>query len=357
MAGADGAPATRRSNHIVVVLHRGVRVVLIAGTVVLLARLWLGDLWAMAESTAGVTVVRAALRILVTLLLVSIGWELIKAAIDRKLLAGEGEDEGRTAGDRARTLLPLIRNFLLATLVVMAAMIVLSSLGVDIGPLLAGAGVIGLAVGFGAQTLVRDIVSGVFFLIDDAFRVGEYVEMGELRGTVESISVRSLRLRHHRGKVHTIPFGELRSLTNYSRDWVIEKMELRVHEDTDVDKVKRLMKQLGRELMEDPAFAGNMLEPLKSQGVSRFEDGTMVIRVKFTAKPGEQFLIRREAYKRIYKLFEDNGIRLAHRHVTVHVPDADQTGDVAAAKGAAGRVPAPVVAAVAEEVLAKDGST
>ena len=127
MAGADGAPATRRSNHIVVVLHRGVRVVLIAGTVVLLARLWLGDLWAMAESTAGVTVVRAALRILVTLLLVSIGWELIKAAIDRKLLAGEGEDEGRTAGDRARTLLPLIRNFLLVTLVVMAAMIVLSS--------------------------------------------------------------------------------------------------------------------------------------------------------------------------------------------------------------------------------------
>ena len=106
---------------------------------------------------------------------------------------------------RAQTLLPLIRKFILMVLTVMVVMIGLSSLGVNIGPLLAGAGVIGLAIGFGAQTLVRDVVSGVFFLIDDAFRVGEYIEMGDIRGEVERID-QILRLRHHRGAIHTIPF-------------------------------------------------------------------------------------------------------------------------------------------------------
>ncbi|MCB1832503.1 MAG: mechanosensitive ion channel, partial [Geminicoccaceae bacterium] len=108
--------------------------------------------------------------------------------------------------------------------------------------------------GFGAQALVRDIVSGVFFLIDDAFRVGEYIEMGELRGTVESISLRSLRVRHHRGAVHTIPFGELKSLTNYSRDWVMMKLEFRVPFDTDLKLAKKLVKQIDQELRANPDY-------------------------------------------------------------------------------------------------------
>src|ERR687883_690604 len=113
----------------------------------------------------------------------------------------------------------------------MVSMIMLSALGVDIGPLLAGAGVVGIAVGFGCQKLVQDIVAGIFFLIDDAFRVGEYVEAGGLKGTVEAISIRSMRLRHHRGAVQTLPFGELKSVKNHSRDWVIIKLDFRVPYD------------------------------------------------------------------------------------------------------------------------------
>ena len=125
-------------------------------------------------------------------------------------------------------------------------MLVLSSLGVNIGPLIAGAGVVGIAIGFGAQTLVRDIVSGFFYLIDDAFRIGEYVVIDQIRGTVEKISVRSFQLRHHDGPVHTIPYGEIRSLTNWSRDWAIMKFELRIPFETDIEKVRKIIKQIAQ---------------------------------------------------------------------------------------------------------------
>ena len=136
------------------------------------------------------------------------------------------------------TLLPLLRVVLMVTLLLMVAMSILSSMGVNIAPILAGASVLGIAIGFGAQSLVKDVVSGIFFRIDDAFRVGEYVEIDQLRGTVERISIRSLQIRHHRGAVHTLPFGELKSMTDYSRDWVIMKLEFRVPFDTDLKLVK-----------------------------------------------------------------------------------------------------------------------
>jgi moderate conductance mechanosensitive channel len=194
---------------------------------------------------------------------------------------------------------------------------VLSALGVDIGPLLAGAGVVGLAVGFGAQTLVKDIISGMFFLLDDAFRVGEYIESGSIRGTVEHISIRSLRLRHHRGALHTIPFGTLDQITNYSRDWVIDKMTVSVTYDTDLDKVKRVVKEVSKQIMADAELAPHLIEPLKMQGVEQFGDFAIQIRLKMMTKPGEQFVIRRRAYAMIKKAFDANGIEFAFPTVTV----------------------------------------
>ena len=144
----------------------------------------------------------------------------------------------------------------------MATLIVLSSIGVNIGPLIAGAGVIGLAIGFGAQTLVKDIIAGVFFLMDDAFRVGDYIETAGTKGTVDHISLRSLRLRHHRGALNTIPFGEIKQLTNFSRDWVMMKLPIRLTYDTDIEKVRKLVKKLGQELLDDPDIGGMFLQPL-----------------------------------------------------------------------------------------------
>ncbi|MBI1209336.1 MAG: mechanosensitive ion channel [Azospirillum sp.] len=238
-------------------------------------------------------------------------------------------------GARLRTLLPLVRNVIMVVLLLMVVMIVLSSLGVDIGPLLAGAGVVGLAIGFGAQALVRDIVSGIFFLVDDAFRVGEYIEIGNLRGTVEAISIRSLRLRHHRGAIHTLPFGEIRSMTNYSRDWIIMKLEFRVPFSTDLNLVKKIVKKVGAELSAHPEYAPHILETVKSQGVRRMEEFNMVVGVKFMTKPGEQWVIRREVYQRILLAFEAAGIRLASRNVVVEVtgerPSIEDIDRIAAA--------------------------
>jgi small-conductance mechanosensitive channel len=222
-------------------------------------------------------------------------------------------------------------------------MIALSAVGIDIGPLIAGAGVVGIAIGFGAQTLVRDVVSGIFFLIDDAFRVGEYIEAGPLKGTVEGISMRSLRLRHHRGAIHTVPYGELKTLTNHSRDWVIVKLEFQVTYDTDVDQVKKLLKRIGQEMLEDPALRPNLIETLKSQGIDQLADHGLLVRAKFTARPGEQFVIKREALQRIKRAFDAAGIRFAYPTVTIQSDGAavpDETARQAAAKMALQPVPA-----------------
>jgi small-conductance mechanosensitive channel len=196
--------------------------------------------------------------------------------------------------------------------------------------------VVGLAVGFGAQTLVRDIISGAFYLMDDAFRLGEYIDVGDAKGTVERIGIRSMQLRHHRGPVNIVPYGAIRRMTNQSRDWVIEKLEFHLTYDTDIAKVKKIIKRIGQELAADPELSPHIIEPLKSQGVFAMEDSGMLVRAKFTAKPGQQFVIRREAYQRIKQAFDEAGIRFAHRQVTVFVPpDTAGSAATAAARGAA----------------------
>jgi small-conductance mechanosensitive channel len=270
-----------------------------------------------------------------SLVVVFIGWFLYRAVtvyVDKRLqLEGIPVDSGATVIDpeeseekstsRLGTLLPLVRSIAVGLIVAMSAMILLSRLGVDIAPLFAGAGVVGLAIGFGAQTLIRDMFSGGFFLFDDAFRKGEYIELGDIRGTVEKISLRSFQLRHHNGGLHTVPFGEIQHLTNYSRDWVIMKLPLRVTYDTDVEKVRKLVKKLGEQLLEHPDIGKSFMQPLKSQGVIQMEDSAMIIRVKYMTRPGDQWATRKVVYAAIRELFQREGIRFASREVTVRLAE------------------------------------
>lgn len=276
----------------------------------------------------------AAIDILLTLLAADILWRMTQAWISARLAAEGGEDMvapgeegGSGPASRSKTLLPLLRNVVLGLLGSITVLLVLSNLGVEIGPLLAGAGVVGIAVGFGAQTLVRDIFSGVFFLVDDAFRVGEYIEVGTEKGTVEGLSIRSMSLRHHLGAVHTIPYGEIQSVTNHSRDWVVMRLEFNMPFDTDVELVKRVVKQVGKELAKDPTHGPSLLVPPKSQGIRRIEEFNMVVGVKFMTRPGEQWLVRRDAYTRLLQAFEDNGIRLARREVRIAAPPGVEIDD------------------------------
>ncbi len=260
-----------------------------------------------------------------------------------------GDEGGEGGQSRLATLLPLFRGAILAVVVVTIALITLMELGINVSPLFAGAGVVGLAVGFGSQTLVRDIFSGAFFLMDDAFRKGEYIDIGDVKGTVEKISVRSFQLRHHLGALNTIPFGEIKVLTNYSRDWVIMKLPLRVTYDTDVEKVRKLIKNLGKELLSDPVIGDNFIQPLKSQGVIEMQDSAMIIRVKFMTKPGDQWLVRKKVYQDIRELFAREGIRFAHREVTVRLADGKETEDLTPKQREA--VTGAVQAAIDEDYL------
>ena len=167
---------------------------------------------------------------------------------------------------------------------------------------------------------MRDVIAGIFFLMDDAFRVGDYIEVGTMKGRVEHISVRSLRLRHPRGMLITIPFGDMQSVTNFTRDYVIMKLDFRVRYDTDVEKVRKIIKKINKQIQKDEELSKGLLDKIKSQGVREMDDSAMIMRVKFVAVPGEQFVLRREVYRRIQEAFQNNGIEFAHRNVTVYFP-------------------------------------
>jgi len=261
------------------------------------------------------------LSAIIILLIADVLWHAMKTAIDRKL--AESADLGQPSTDEARrrsrlrTLLPIFRNILFVFVIAVAVLMALSAMGVPITPLVAGAGVLGIAVGFGAQTFARDIIAGMFYLVDDAFRVGEYIQSGNYKGTVEGFSIRSVRLRHQRGAVYTVPFSLLGAVQNQSRDWVIDKLMVGITYDSDIDRARKLIKQIGLELAEDPEFKPLILEPLKMQGVDALGDFAVQLRMKMMTLPGENFVIRRKALAMIKAAFDANGIKFAFPTVQV----------------------------------------
>lgn len=345
----------------VAVVDRAIRLVLIVLAAYLLARVWGLDMASMSDSNPTVTLIlHGLLSAAVIALAADFGWSVIKAIIERKLgvdMPMEHGDEGGVVLDpqqaRLRTLLPIIQNIMFAVILAMAILMILSSIGIQIGPLIAGAGVVGVAVGFGAQTVVKDVISGVFYLLDDAFRVGEYISSGKYMGTVESFSLRSIKLRHHRGPLFTIPFGELGAVQNQSRDWVTDKFNITVGYDTDVDFARKLIKRIGLELAEDPEFKPWVIEPIKMQGVQEFGDYGIVLRMKVTTKPGGAFGMRRRFYVRVQQVFREQGIELPFPTVHVQGPPAPPHLQAGASTPAPAEVPPEVQAAVAQAHTAR----
>ncbi|MER8702704.1 mechanosensitive ion channel family protein [Mesorhizobium sp. M0768] len=310
----------------IAVIDRGIRMIFILAAAYLLARVWGLDMQSMRGSDTTTTfILRGLINVVVIALAADFGWSIIKALIERKLgietphpvISDEDVPILDPQQARLHTLLPILQNILLASIIVMAVLMMLASLGIQIGPLIAGAGVVGVAVGFGAQTIVKDVISGVFFLLDDAFRVGEYISSGNYKGTVESFSLRSVKLRHHRGPLFTIPFGELGAVQNQSRDWVIDKFNITVGYDTDIDFARKLIKRIGLELAEDPEFKHWVLDPIKMQGVQEFGEYGIVLRVKATTKPGGAFGMKRKFYVRLRQVFKEQGIELPFPTVQV----------------------------------------
>jgi len=317
---------------------RSVRLALIVAAGLVLVLAWDIDLAElMAADTLGIKMLRGAFQVVAVVLLADMLWYVFKASVERRLAQAQSEsaaDPQSGNAMRLRTVLPILRNVVFVSLVVMTVLMALSGLGVEIGPLVAGAGVVGIAVGFGAQTLVKDIMCGVFYLLDDAFRVGEYIQSGTYKGTVESFSLRSVKLRHHRGPVYTVPFGDLGAVQNMSRNWVIDKLTVGITYDSNLEKARKLIKAIGQQLAADPEMGPNIIEPLKMQGVEQFGDFAIQIRMKMMTRPGEQFVIRRKALAMIKIAFDENGIKFAFPTVQI---------------AGGGAVPSPAAAAAAAQ--------
>ncbi|AVO39841.1 mechanosensitive ion channel family protein [Pukyongiella litopenaei] len=346
------------------------RVIVWAFALLMVAAAWNINLRALASQHVGESLGGNLIEFALIAAVGYIVFELVSLYINRRLareqtssvsedVAEAGGEGGGAGGSRLATVLPLLLVSAQTAIAVIFGLLAIGALGIDITPLLAGAGILGLAIGFGAQKLVTDVVSGIFFLIDDAFRVGEYVDVdGSTRGTVEKISIRSMQLRHHRGLVHTIPYGEIPKLTNYSRDWVIMKLMFTVTFDTDPNKVKKIFKKIGAEMMEDPLYKDDFLEPFKSQGVFQFDDVGIVMRGKFMAKPGTQFTLRKEIYNRVRREFAENGIEFARREVRVAIPGLEDHHELSdEQKTAVGAAAAGAVQSAVEEAQEQQGKT
>jgi small-conductance mechanosensitive channel len=308
----------------------------------------LAQIWGVFLIGSESMLVGTGLRIVLTVTIVGIiAWTaltLLRAVFDAYTpkevtgMPGEGDDAEPTVQSRLSTVLPLIRGIVLGFVIGITVLVGLSMLGVDISPLLAGAGILGLAISFGSQALVRDIVSGIFFMADDAFRAGEYVDTGRLKGTVEKITLRSIRLRHQSGQIHTIPFGQLQSITNFSRDWATMKFNIRLDPDADIERARKLAKKVGAAMQADPELGPEIILPLKMQGVSEIDIAAVVVRFKITCKPARSSWVQREALKRLFAAYNAEGIPFASNAVTVRGGDA-AAGAAASASATSHAVP------------------
>jgi len=245
--------------------------------------------------------------------------------IERYLTAKDDQGHVIQRGQRVQTLLPLLRNIVLIVIAVMVALTVLSELGVDTGPLIAGAGILGLAVGFGAQTFVKDVITGFFILVEDAVAVGDLVEVGGHRGKVEAMSIRSIQLRDLEGNVHRVPFSEVTSTVNRSKVFSYAFFDIGVAYRESVDRCMDVIRSVGDELRADPVFGPDTLEPIDVMGVQSFADSAVVIRARIKVLPGRQLAVQRAFNRLIKNRFDAEGIEIPFPHRTIYF-GVDQHG-------------------------------
>jgi len=227
---------------------------------------------------------------------------------------------------RADTLSSVIRWVLRTGILLVAAVMLLGQLGVQIGPILAAAGVAGLAVGFGAQNLVQDVISGFFLLLEDQVRVGDVVQLNDKSGLVEKITLRMIILRDFSGNVHYVRNGKIDVVTNMTKEYSQYVFEIGVAYREDTDEVTRVIEAVGKDLQSDPAFKDDILAPVEVVGVDKFADSAVVIKARIKTKPSQQWRVGREFNRRLKKKFDEAGIEIPFPHITLY-PGKDKQGD------------------------------
>ncbi len=271
------------------------------------------QLWAgIGGSTA--TALRIALIVVVAWILTGLLQRAIRAF--RIRIASRFDD--REAVKRAETLGRVFRYLTAVVVSLIAGMLVLGELGISVAPILGAAGVVGLAVGFGAQSLVKDYFTGFFILLENQIREGDVVRLGTHSGLVEVVTLRYVQLRDYDGHVHFVPNGEITTVVNMSRGFAQAVMDIGVAYRENTDEVMRIMGDVGRQLRTAPEFSARILEDLEIAGVDRWEDSAVVIRCRFKCVPLEQWAVRREYLRRLKHAFDAHGVEIPFPHLTIY---------------------------------------
>ena len=316
--------------------NRGLLEMAVRSVVAVIAGLVVLDAWGLGpfawlSSESG----RAFAGHLVTIVFVAgaalAAWEVLSTVVERYLDERDESGEVVQRGARIRTFLPLLRNVVRIVLLLLVVLIVLSEIGINIGPLLAGAGIVGLAVSFGAQSLVKDVITGFFILLEDTISVGDVVDLGGHLGIVESMSIRSVRLRDLEGTVHTVPFGEVASVLNMTKDYSFAFMDVGIAYREDVDQVVEVLCEIGEGMQADEEFGPLILEPLEVLGLDSFGASSVNIRIRLKTLPIKQWAVRREYQRRMKRVFDERGIEIPFPHQTVYF-GTDKTGQAPAAR-------------------------
>jgi small conductance mechanosensitive channel len=291
---------------------------------------WGIDVFSWLASATGRAVIGRAVTVALIVVVAFLLWEIVSALVERSLSEQDAAGNAVTRSQRLRTLLPLLRNVFMVVLIVLVTMTVLSEIGLNIAPLLAGAGVIGLAVGFGAQTLVKDIITGLFILLEDTISVGDVISVAGHSGVVEAVTIRTIRLRDISGTVHTVPFSDVSTIENRTRDFAYAVLNIGVAYREDIDAVIDVIKDIGAALRADPAYADHIVEDIQVQGLDRFDDSAVVIRARIKTKPLQQWGVRRGFNLAMKRRFDELGIEIPFPHQTIYFGE-DRAGAAPAA--------------------------
>ncbi|MDR5899098.1 mechanosensitive ion channel family protein [Halomonas vilamensis] len=280
----------------------------------LFMQVWGSSLFGLGQQgVTGAAIGKALLSLGATILLAWLVWIFADTAIQRALISSARSNGRRVNKARAQTITPMIRNVMFVTILIIAGIVGLANLGVNVTPLLAGAGVIGLALGFGAQTLVQDLITGIFILIEDSLAVDDFVEINNHMGTVEGLTLRTVRLRDLDGVVHIITFSRIESIHNMSRQFGIALMKVRIPFDMEIDAATTLMQETAQTLRQDPMMRHHIWSPLEMQGIDAFEDGCPILRMRFRTAPEMQWDVAR-AFNLLLKQ------RMEAQHIDLGVP-------------------------------------
>ena len=261
----------------------------------------------------------SGLHIAVVLILTVVGLKMIRFLSKRLVDALTRQKEEPEFQKRAMTLGSIVRYTFTIVIIIVALMTILKELGIEIGPVLAAAGIVGLAVGFGAQSLVKDVISGFFILLEDQVRVGDVVQVAGKSGLVEKVHLRTTILRDLAGNVHYVPNGQIDVVTNMTKDYSRYVFDIGVAYREDVDEVIEIIKEVDEEMRRDPEFKDDILEPLEILGLDQFADSAIIIKARTTTMPIKQWRIAREFNRRLKKAFDQHNIEIPFPHVTLYM--------------------------------------